>query len=312
MAQNKSEIFKTSIGGQALLEGLMMRGPKKSALAVRKPNKEIYTEVKDIKVRPWGKWPFVRGVLNFAETLIQGYSYLMKSADISMEGEENKQEMGKFDKWIDKTFGEKGNNVIMAIAGILGGSLALVLFMIIPTLIVGFIDGFFALGNFKTLIEGIIKIIILVCYMFAVSKVPDIKRVFGYHGAEHKTIACYEHNQPLTVENVKKHSRLHPRCGTSFLLIVIVISVLVGSLISWENTFLRVLLKVITLPIVVSISYEIIKLTGRFDNFISRIISAPGRWLQLITTNEPDDEMIEVAIAAILPVLPENQNEGAW
>ncbi len=310
MSKQQKETFKTSVGGQAVLEGIMMRGPKKSALAVRKPDKEIYTEVKDIKVRPWGKWPFVRGVLNFAETLIQGYGYLMKSADISME-EEAEQE-SKFDAWVNKTFGEKGNNFIMAVAAILGGSLALVLFMILPTLIVSLIDNFFALGAFKTLVEGVIKISILVGYMAAVSKVPDIARVFGYHGAEHKTIACYEHGEELTVENVRKHSRLHPRCGTSFLLIVIIISVLVGSLISWENTILRVALKVITLPIVVSISYEIIKLTGRYDNVLSRMISAPGRWLQNITTNEPDDSMIEIAIAAITPVLPENHKDGEW
>ncbi len=308
MTQNK-ETFKTSIGGQALLEGLMMRGPKKSAIAVRKPDGEIYVQVDDVKVRPWGKIPFVRGVLNFAETLILGYKYLMQSADISMQEE---VEQTKFEKWASEKLGDKANNIFMAIAAILGGSLALVLFMIIPTLIVDLIDSFFALGTFKTIIEGIFKITILVLYMFGVSKVPDIARVFGYHGAEHKTITCYENGEELTVENIKKHSRLHPRCGTSFLLIVIVISVIVGSVISWENTLLRVALKVITLPIVVSISYEIIKLAGRYDNFLSRIISAPGRYLQLITTNEPDDGMIEVAIKAMEPVMPENQAEGTW
>ncbi len=308
MTQNNNS-FKTSIGGQALLEGLMMRGPKKSAVAVRKPNNEIFVEVNDVKVRPWSKWPFVRGVLNFADTLILGYKYLMQSAEISMEEDVPES---KFDVWVTEKFGEKANNFFMAIAAILGGSLALVLFMIIPTLIVGLIDSFAALGSFKTLVEGCIKITILVLYMYGVSKIPDIARVFGYHGAEHKTITCYEHGEELTVENVKKHSRLHPRCGTSFLLIVIVISVLVGSVISWENTLLRIALKVITLPVVVSISYEIIKLAGKYDNILSRIISAPGRWLQNITTNEPDDAMIEVAIEAIKPVLPENQAEGAW
>ncbi len=309
---NSACSFKTSVGGQALMEGIMMRGPSKVALAVRKPDGEIYTEVKNVKIRPWRKWVFVRGILNFLDTMIDGYNYLMKSAQVSTDEEEYKQSESKLDKWISEKFGEKGMNFMMVIAAVLGGSLALVLFMILPTLIVSFVEIFINLGQFKTLAEGAFKIIILVAYMALVSKIPDIARVFGYHGAEHKTISCYEAGQELTVENIRKHSRFHPRCGTSFILIVIVISILVASGLPWGNTIVRIALKIALLPLVVGISYEIIKLCGRYDNFFTRTISAPGQWLQNITTNEPDDKMIECAIAAITPVLPENKKDGEW
>ncbi len=303
--------FKTSVGGQALMEGIMMRGPEKVAFSVRKPDGEIHTEVQDVKKRPWRSWFFIRGVLSFLDTLIDGYKYLMRSAELSTTEEELAGE-SKFDKWVFEKFGDKGMNFVMAIAAVLGGGLALVLFMILPTLIVQLIELFLPLGGFKTLAEGVLKITILVAYMAAVSKVPDIARVFGYHGAEHKTISCYEAGEELTVENIRKFSRLHPRCGTSFILIVIVISVLLAGVLPWGNTFLRIVLKVITLPIVVGISYEIIKFCGRHDNFFTRIISAPGMWLQKITTNEPGDDMIECAIQAITPVLPENKQDGSW
>ncbi len=315
--QNNSECaknscaFKTSVGGQALMEGIMMRGPEKVAFAVRKPDGEIHTEVQDVKIRPWRKWFFIRGILNFLDTLIDGYKYLMKSAELSTTEEELMGE-SKFDKWVSEKFGEKGMNFVMAIAAVLGGGLALVLFMVFPTLIVQLIELLVPLGSFKTLTEGVLKITILVIYMAAVSKVPDIARVFGYHGAEHKTISCYEAGEELTIENIRKYSRLHPRCGTSFILIVIVISVLLASVLPWGNTFLRIALKVITLPIVVGISYEIIKLCGRYDNALTRVVSAPGMWLQNITTNEPEDAMIECAIEAITPVLPENKQDGSW
>ncbi len=303
--------FKTSIGGQALMEGIMMRGPKKVAFAVRKPVGEIHTEVTNVKTRVWHKWVFVRGILTFVDTLIDGYKYLMKSAELSTD-EEQMQSESKFDKWVSEKFGEKGMNFVMAIAAVLGGGLALVLFMILPTLLVQLIQFFVPLGGFKTLVEGALKITILVIYMASVSKVPDIARVFGYHGAEHKTISCYEAGEELTVENIRKYSRFHPRCGTSFILIVIVVSVLVASALPWGNTFVRIALKIITLPIVVGISYEIIKICGRYDNFLTRFVSAPGLWLQNITTNEPEDGMIECAIAAVTPVIPQDKHEGSW
>ncbi len=309
---NSSCSFKTSVGGQALMEGIMMRGPEKVALAVRKPNGEIYTEIKNVKIRPWRNWVFIRGILNFLDTMIDGYNYLMKSAEVSTDEEEMQQSESKFDKWINEKFGDKGMQFMMAIAAVLGGSLALVLFMILPTLIVSFVELFVNLGSFKTLAEGIFKLIILVAYMALVSKVPDIARVFGYHGAEHKTISCYEAGEELTVENIRKYSRFHPRCGTSFILIVIVISIFVASTLPWGNTFVRIALKIALLPLVVGISYEIIKLCGKYDNALTRVVSAPGQWLQNITTNEPDDKMIECAIAAITPVLPENKKDGEW
>ena len=310
--QSKSACaFKTSVGGQALMEGIMMRGPEKMAMAIRQPDGEIYTEEKAIVVHAWQKWPFIRGIFSFADSLITGYKCLMTSAEISM-GDAFEADESKFDKWVAKTFGEKGTNFIMAIAAVLGGALAIILFMILPTMIVGLLGRFVPLGGFKTLVEGVLKIAMLVGYMAAVSHLKDIARMFAYHGAEHKTISCYEAGEPLTVENIRKHSRFHPRCGTSFILIVLVVSILMFSVLPWSSTGLRVVLKLVLLPLVVGISYEIIKLCGRVDNVITRAISAPGQWLQHITTNEPEDGMIECAIAAVTPVLPEKKEDGAW
>ena len=284
---NKNEkacCFKTSVGGQALMEGVMMRGPQKMCVAVRQPDGEIFTEVSPIRTHPWQKWPFVRGIFNFIDSLVSGYKCLMKSAEVSM-GEDADLEETKFDKWVAEKFGDKGTNFIMAVAAVLGGVLALVLFMVVPTAL---------------------------AYMALVSRMKEIARMFRYHGAEHKTIACYESGRELTVENVRPCTRFHPRCGTSFLLIVILISILAGALITTENTLLRIALKLLLLPVVMSVSYEIIKLCGRYDNPLTRAVSAPGLWLQRITTSEPDDGMIECAIAAVLPVLPENPEDGKW
>ncbi|MEG1698939.1 MAG: DUF1385 domain-containing protein [Oscillospiraceae bacterium] len=292
------------------MEGIMMRGPQKMAIAVRQPDGEIHTEVSDLKTRPWQKLPFIRGIFNFADSLISGYKCLMKSADIAMQGEEVAED--KFDKWIAEHFGEKGSNFVMALAALFGGMLAIVLFMILPTTIVGLVDRFLPLGGLKTPIEGVLKLVMLVGYMWAVSFIPEMKRLFSYHGAEHKTIACYEAGEELTVENVRRHRRFHPRCGTSFILIVIVISILLFSVLPWTSTFWRVIQKLLLLPLVIGISYEIIKICGRYDNIVTRAISAPGLWLQHITTQEPDDSMIEVAIAAVLPVLPENKEDAIW
>ncbi|MEG2596122.1 MAG: DUF1385 domain-containing protein [Ruthenibacterium sp.] len=293
------------------MEGIMMRGPQKMAIAVRQPDGEIHTEVSEVKTRPWQKLPFIRGIFNFAGSLISGYKCLMKSADISMSDTDEFEET-KFDKWIAKHFGDKGTNFIMALAALLGGGLAIVLFMVLPTAIVGGINHFIPLGGFKTLIEGVLKIALLVGYMAAVSHMKDIARMFAYHGAEHKTIACYEAGEALTVENIRKHTRFHPRCGTSFILIVLVVSILMFSVLPWTNTSLRIVLKLLCLPLIVGISYEIIKLCGRYDNPVTHAISAPGLWLQHITTNEPEDDMIECAIAAVQPVLPENKDDGKW
>ena len=305
--------FKTSIGGQALIEGIMMRGPELSAMAVRTQDGEIDVETWENKnVKKWYKKTFfIRGVFNLVDSLRMGYTCLMKSAEKSgMDFED--EEPSKFDKWLTEKCGDKMGKVISGFALVAGVAIALLLFMVLPTFLVKGIDFLIPLGGFKTLLEGIIKIAVFVGYLAAVSRIPDIRRVFQYHGAEHKTIACYESGAELTVENVRKCRRFHPRCGTSFLLIVLVISIIVFSFVPWFSGFLRVALKLLLLPVVVGIAYEIIKLAGRYDNIATRIVSAPGLWLQNLTTNEPDDDQIEVAIASMLPVLPRVQGEDEW
>lgn len=235
----------------------------------------------------------------------------MHSAEISM-GESFEEEQSKFERWIEEHTGPWFQNFLMGLAAVVGGMLAIVLFMVLPTAIVGGISKFVDLGYGKVLLEGVLKIAMFVGYLFLCSKMKEIHRVFEYHGAEHKTIACYEAGEELTVENVRKHSRLHPRCGTSFMILVLIVSILLFSVLPWSSTGLRVLLKLLLLPLVMGISYELIKLAGRYDNVATRIISAPGLWLQHLTTFEPDDSMIEVAIAAVKPVLPENPEDGLW
>ena len=311
MEQNEKQTcaIKTSVGGQALLEGIMMKGPFKSAMAVRKPNGEIDLSVWDTKkLTGIRKVPFIRGTFNFIDTLIQGYDCLMKSAEIS--GQE--EEPDKFELWLNKVFGKAAGAVFSTIVTLLAVVLAVGLFFGVPALIAGFAGNYVESKVVLSAIEGVIKIAMFLVYIIGVSKMSDIHRTFMYHGAEHKTIFCYEQGLELTVENVRKQRRFHPRCGTSFLLIVLVVSVLVSSVITWENVFVRVLLKIIMLPITVGISYEIIKFAGRHDNWLTKIISAPGLWFQNFTTQEPDDSMIEIAIAAVKPVLPENPEDAAY
>ena len=307
---------KTSIGGQALIEGVMMRGVGKAAMAVRLPDGTIDVEIEKTKLAKDKSFvfrmPFVRGVFNFIDNMIFGYKYLMKSAEKS--GLDLEESESKFDKWLEKHFGNKIMTVVSAIAMVFGVVLAIGLFILAPMGIVWLLEKVVPLGGFKTLIEGLIKIAVFVAYLALVSQTKDIRRVFEYHGAEHKSIACYEAGVELTVENVKKYKRFHPRCGTSFLLIVLIVSILVYSLIqfSWGNLLLRAVLKILLLPIIVGISYEIIKLAGRYDNIFTRILSAPGLWIQRFTTREPDDSQIEVAIASLKPVLPEENENDNW
>ena len=303
MAENKT--IKPSIGGQALIEGVMMKGVGKYAVAVRKPNREIDVTVTPTKSRKISKIPFIRGIVTFVDSLIVGYAALMKSAEISMSEDELEESKSKFDLWLEKKLGDKANNVIMFFAAVFGLGLALLLFTILPTVIVTFIDKFIALGFFKTIIEGVLKIGLFMLYLYLISKSKDVYRTFCYHGAEHKTIACYEANEKLTVENVRKQTRFHPRCGTSFILIVLVISILLFSAIPWTNPLLRIVYKIVLLPIVMGLSYEVIRLAGTYNNPVTRAISAPGLFMQRFTTNEPADEMIEVAIASVFAVLPE-------
>ena len=283
----------------------MMRGPQKMCVAVRQPDGEIFTEVSPIRTHPWQKWPFVRGIFNFIDSLVSGYKCLMKSAEVSM-GEDADLEETKFDKWVAEKFGDKGTNFIMAVAAVLGGVLALVLFMVVPTALAGLLARFVPLGGWRALIEGVFKLVMLVGYMALVSRMKEIARMFRYHGAEHKTIFCYENEEPLTVENVKKHSRFHPRCGTSFMIFMLVLGILIGVFIPFTNPFLRSFTKILLIPLVVALGYEVIRFCGRHDNLFTRIISAPGMWVQRITTKEPKDDMIEVAIQALEAVIPEN------
>ncbi len=307
--ENQSCAIKTSVGGQALLEGIMMKGPFKSAMAVRKPNGEIDLSVWDTKkLTGIRKIPFVRGTFNFIDTLIQGYDCLMKSAEIS--GQE--EEPDKLELWLNKTFGKAAGGVFSVIVTVVAAVLAIGLFFGVPALIAGFVGNYVESKMLLSVIEGVIKIALFFAYIIGVSKLGDIHRTFMYHGAEHKTIFCYEKGLELTVENVRKQQRFHPRCGTSFLLIVLVVSILVSSVVTWENMLIRVLLKILLLPVTVGISYEIIKFAGRHDNWLTRIISAPGLWFQNFTTQEPDDSMIEIAIAAVKPVLPENPEDAAF
>ena len=328
-AQHCCEKFKTMIGGQALIEGIMMRGPRKDAIVIR--GKEGLTlEVSDRKLNPEGSfktWPFFRGVFNFFDAQVTGVKALMRSADLAPD--EFNEEPSKFDKWLEKKLGnEKFQQVIISIAVFLGLAMSIGLFMLLPMVISSFFDRWIPNLLVLNLLEGIVRLCIFMGYMILVSRMAEMRRVFSYHGAEHKTIRCYEAGLPLTVENVREMSRLHPRCGTSFLLVVVVISTLVFSIASsglltvvpglaaLQGTFLyrlvMIVFKLLLLPVVVGITYEINRWAGKHDNGLTRAISAPGMWMQNFTTNEPDDSMIEVAIKAVEAVLPEEEGTDRW
>ena len=304
---------KTSIGGQALIEGIMMRGPVTSAMAVRLPDGSIDLSewpTNPTDTIPWYKKTcFVRGIFNLVDTLKVGFSCLMKSADLAGMEEE---QPSKFEEGLAKLLGANVNKVMNTVAVVMGLGLALLLFVVIPTGVTSLLRPFVQAGWLLSLIEGVVKVGIFVCYLALSTRVPDVKRLFSYHGGEHKTIACYEAGEVLSVENARIYSRFHPRCGTSFLFLVLIISVLVSSLISWNNPLLRMGLKLLSIPVVVGIAYELIKLAGRYSNPVTRAISAPGLWLQRLTTAEPDDNMLEVAIAAMKAVIPEDANADNW
>lgn len=313
MANNKDCGFRTSIGGQALIEGILMRGPKKQAIVCRTAEGlvEKVDELKLLKDKyPIFGWPFIRGCVTFIDSMIKGMQALTYSAELVPLEE---QEPDKLDQWIEKHFeAEKASKIVIGTAVVLGIALALFLFIFLPTLIVGFIKPLTQNLVLRNLSEGVVKIIILLAYMRLCCCVSDVKRLFSYHGAEHKTIFCYEHGKPLTVENVRTESRFHPRCGTSFLLVVVVVSILVNSVVTLTNSFARMGCHLLLLPLVVGISYEINRWCGRHDNWLSAALSAPGKWLQHMTTNEPDDSMIECAIRAMELVIPEEKGSDAW
>ena len=315
MNQPKKERFKTSVGGQALMEGIMMRGPKLICCAVRKPDGTIETKLDPVKNHGiWAKIPLVRGTISMIESLIVGYRYMMYSAQVSMGDDyDPEEEETAFEKWVGEHFGQKAEDALLACAAVVGGLLAILLFTVLPTLIVGGVSRFITLGRWaKVVLEAVLKVGIFLTYMVAISKMKEIHRVFEYHGAEHKTIACYEAGDELTVENVRKYTRFHPRCGTSFLILVVIVSVFLYSVLPWGSIGLRVLFKLLLLPVVMGISYELLKWCGRSDNIATRIIRQPGIWVQHLTVFEPDDSMIEVAIAAVTPVLPEDPEDAKW
>lgn len=315
MNQPQKELFKTSVGGQALMEGIMMRGPKLVCCAVRKPDGTIEKKIENVPdAGIWKKIPIVRGAIAMVESLITGYRYMMYSAQVSMGDDyDPEEEESAFEKWIGDHLGKKAEDALLALAAVVGGLFAVLLFTVLPTMIVGGISHFVALGRWpKVILEAVLKVSIFLCYMVAISNMKEIHRVFEYHGAEHKTIACYEAGEELTVENVRKYTRFHPRCGTSFLILIVIVSVFLYSVLPWSSTSLRVLFKLLLLPVVMGISYELLKWCGRSDNIATRIIRQPGLLVQRLTVFEPDDSMIEVAIAAVMPVLPENPEDGKW
>ncbi|MBQ3381692.1 MAG: DUF1385 domain-containing protein [Oscillospiraceae bacterium] len=311
---NKSCGFRTSIGGQALIEGILMRGPKKQAIVCRTEDGlvEKVEELHPLRERyPVFGWPLIRGCVTFFDSLVKGMQALTYSA--SLVPLEEQGEPDKIDKWISDHFPEeKASKLIIYVAVVLGVLLSVFLFIVLPTFLVSVIKPLTSSYLIRNLSEGIFKVIILLTYMALVAKMKDVRRLFSYHGAEHKTIFCYEHGKELTVENVRPESRFHPRCGTSFLLVVVLVSILVNSVVRVSNPFARVGCHLLLLPVVVGISYEINRWCGMHDNWLSSVLSAPGKWLQRITTNEPDDDMIECAIRAMQLVIPEEQGTDEW
>ncbi len=311
--------FKTSIGGQAVIEGVMMRGPETIATAVRKPDKEIIVDTQPIgKVRKSKllKLPVIRGCVNFVDSMIIGIKALMFSAkffDVEEDGTPREEEPSKFEAWLDKKLGsEKAFNVVIYLSAIFSICLSVGLFMLLPAYLASFVEMFSKSHILYIVTEGAVRIFLFVLYLVLVSQMKDIKRVFMYHGAEHKSIHCYEHGEELTVENVKCHTRLHPRCGTSFLLIVMVISIVIFFFIRFDNIWLRLLSRLVLIPVVAGVSYEIIKFAGRHDNLFTKIISYPGMLFQYITTSEPDESQIEVAIASLKAVMPDEKGSDQW
>ena len=317
----------TSIGGQAVMEGVMMRGPYKTVTAVRKPDGEITKKIDEngTKTRPKiCKVPIIRGCVSFVDSLVIGMKALMYSAEF-VDIEEEEESESKFDRWLEDKLGDKIKDVVIYFAVFLSVIFSVALFILLPSLLSGLvesipaIESFTSTQTFTSVFEGVMRMAIFLGYMFLISRMKEIKRVFEYHGAEHKTIACYEGGEELTVENVRKYTRFHPRCGTSFLLFVMIISIIVFAFLPRFDGFsgivsilLRMGTRIPCLPIVAGLSFEVIKWAGRSKSKVVQLLSKPGLWLQRLTTREPDDSQIEVAIASMLPCIPENKEEDKW
>jgi len=307
----------TSIGGQAVIEGVMMRGPKEIATAVRKSDGSIVIDrmpvnavVTKYKLK---KIPIVRGVISFVESLVTGMKCLMFSADqLDLEEEDENYKPSKFETWLENKFGDKIKDIAIYFSVVVAIFFSIGLFMLLPNALATVVKHFTDNHIILNLSEGVIRMAIFLGYLILVSRMKDIRRVFEYHGAEHKTIATYESGAELTVENARKHSRLHPRCGTSFLLIVMVVSIVTFSFLKWGSMWQNMLYRLLLMPVVAGISYEMIKLAGKSKNKCVAVLTKPGLWLQKITTREPDDSQLEVAIASLKAVLTDNKEDDKW
>ena len=312
--------FKTTCGGQALLEGILMQGPEKRAIVVRKPDGELDITEEEIKPKcGLAKLPFIRGLFIFGGSMVHGMKALMYSAEVSGEGMDEEEELTGLDKWISDHFNdEKATAIIITLAAVIGISFSIGLFILLPTALTGLIGLVWKTMPLwvRSVIEGVLKVVIFMTYLYLCSKMKEIHRVFQYHGAEHKTIYCYENGLELTVENVRKQPRHHPRCGTSFLFVVIAVSIFLSIVIftplEIENTFLRMALHLLMLPIIVGVTYEFNRYVGGHDGALCRVLRGPGMWMQNFTTFEPDDSMIEVGIEALKRVLPQEKGTDQW
>ena len=295
----------TSIGGQAVLDGVMMKGPDRLAVTVRRPDGRLHIRTTPLKkTNKLRRIPVLRGVFVFVDSLITGMSTIMYSADVLADADDEEEEKGKFELWIEEKFGEKAAwNFLMYAAVIFAIAVSIGVFILLPTAAVSLLGAITENHVILNLAEGILRMLLFVLYIWAISKVSDIKVTFQYHGAEHKTIHCYEKGLELTPENAQQFYTLHPRCGTSFLMFVMVISLILFSLLGWPNLAVRLLSRILLIPVVAGLSYELLRWAGRSDNWLVRILSVPGLWLQKITTNEPTKEQLEVAIASMKAVL---------
>ena len=316
--QNCTPKFRTSIGGQALIEGILMRGPGKQAIVVRSPDGLVVKEEEITLTRdkyPILGLPIIRGAVTFIDSMVRGVKALMFSADYFPEDE--LVQPSKFDLWLEKHFSdEKAQKLITVFAVILSLGMTIGLFFLLPTFLAGFVDPYIKSAAVHNVVESAIKLLIFFAYMLLVSQQKDIQRVFQYHGAEHKTIFCYEAGLPLTVENCRIQKRFHPRCGTSFLFVVVVISILISSVVfsfvEWRNMWVRFGMHLLLLIPIVGVAYEFNRYVGGHDTALTRFLSRPGLWLQNFTTNEPDDSMLEVAIKAIELVIPTEKGKDKW
>lgn len=327
MAEEKQSLgccdtpYKTTCGGQALIEGIMMQGPQKRSIVVRKPDGTLEIKTEENAGRPaFWKIPFFRGIYTFIMSMYTGVKALMYSAEVSGAEDDEEYQPGKFEQWLSSHVSdEKLMSIMLTLSVLLGVGMSLVLFIFLPSFIVGIVNrivpggiGLWAMG----ILEGVLKAAIFVLYLFLCSRMKEMQRVFSYHGAEHKTIFCYEKGLELTVENVRKQPRHHPRCGTSFLFVVIIISIVLSvalfTPLEISNVWLRMLLHLLLLPVVMGVTYEFNRYVGAHEDIVSRTLRAPGLLMQNFTTFEPDDSMIEVGIAALKEVLPEEKGSDRW